>query len=76
MIRVTRLDGSHIYINAELIQSVQSTPDTHIVLLNGYSYVVKERDEDIVDEVMRYRQRVAGGGRPPLELVRGAVGDE
>ena len=57
MIRVTRLDGSHIYINAELIQSVQSTPDTHIVLLNGYSYVVTERDADIGPRLEEALQR-------------------
>lgn len=70
MIRVTRLDQSHIYINAELIQSVHSAPDTHIVLVNGYSYVVTERDEDIVEQIVQYRQRVYGG-RPALQLIHG-----
>jgi flagellar protein FlbD len=71
MIRVTRLDQSYLYINAEYIQSVESTPDTHIVLVNGHSYVVTETDEEIVARVLRYRQAVYGGSasRPALHLV-------
>jgi flagellar protein FlbD len=60
MIRVTRLDGSELYINAEFIQSVESTPDTHIVLVNGHSYVVTESDTDVVERVLGYRRDVYG----------------
>lgn len=70
MIRVTRLDRSQLYINAEYIQSVESTPDTHIVLVNGHSYVVTERDDEVVNLILRYRQAVYGnGGRPALHVV-------
>ena len=71
MILVTRLDQSHLYLNAEYIQSVESTPDTHVVLVNGHSYVVTETDAEIVDRIMRYRQAVYGGGisRPVLHVV-------
>lgn len=64
MIRVTRLDQSEFYLNAEFIQSVESTPDTHIVLLNGHSYVVKESDHEVVDRILRYRRSVYGAGGP------------
>lgn len=71
MIRVTRLDQSQFYLNAEYIQSVESTPDTHIVLVNGHSYVVTEPDDEVVSRILRYRQAVygGGGGRPALHLV-------
>lgn len=71
MILVTRLDQSHLYVNAEYIQSVESTPDTHIVLVNGHSYVVTETDEEIVSRIVRYRQSVYSGttSRPALHLV-------
>ncbi len=62
MIRVTRLDGSELYINAEFIQSVESSPDTHIVLVNGHSYVVTEPDTDVVEQVLKYRRDVYGPG--------------
>ena len=74
MIRVTRLDGSELYINAEFVQSVQSTPDTHIVLLNGQSYVVTEPDAEIVERILGYRRSVHGGGAASpgaLQVVKG-----
>ncbi len=73
MIRVTRLDQSEFYLNAELIQSVESTPDTHIVLFNGHSYVVRESDDEVVDRIIRYRRSVYGGGAPApfLRVVEG-----
>jgi flagellar protein FlbD len=58
MILVTRLDGSELYVNAEFVQSVQSTPDTHIVLINGTSYVVKEPDTQVVARIIEYRRAI------------------
>jgi flagellar protein FlbD len=69
VIRVTRLDGTQFYVNAEFIQSVESTPDTHVVLLNGHSYVVRERDDEIVERIAEYRRGAGSTGRPPLQLL-------
>lgn len=73
MIKVTRLDQSQLYLNAEFIQSVESTPDTHIVLANGHSYVVRESDDEIIALIVDYRRLVsspdAGSGRAALHLV-------
>ena len=71
MIRMTRLDGTQFYVNAEFIQSVESTPDTHVVLLNGHSYVVRERDNEIVERILDYRRAAYGGGgsRASLHLL-------
>jgi flagellar protein FlbD len=71
MIVVTRFDHSEFVLNAEFIQSVESTPDTHIVLFNGHSYVVLESRDEVVERVLDYRRAIYGGvGRPPLSLVR------
>lgn len=73
MIKVTRLDQSQLYLNAEFIQSVESTPDTHIVLVNGHSYVVRESDDEVVTRIVGYRRAVSGAdpgaGRTVLHLV-------
>jgi flagellar protein FlbD len=70
MILVTRLDRSQFYLNAELIQSVESRPDTHIVRVNGHSFVVREPETQVVDLVMQYRRSAYGGvPRPQLTLV-------
>ncbi len=67
MIRLSRLDGSEIYLNAEHIQLVESTPDTHILLTNGQRYLVRETSEMVAELAVTYQRRV----HRALELVTG-----
>ena len=58
MILVTRLNGSIFFINAELIQTVESTPDTIITLISKEKMVVKESAETIVERIIEYKRQV------------------
>lgn len=58
MIRVTRLDHSEMVLNAELIETVEATPDTVISLVNGKKLVVSEGVEEIIRRVLEYRRYV------------------
>ncbi len=58
MIDVTRLNDSCFVVNADLIQTVESTPDTVITLTTGAKYIVKESSEEIIDKVVAYKQRI------------------
>ena len=42
MIFLTKLDGKVFMLNEELIETVNETPDTVVVLENGHSYIVRE----------------------------------
>lgn len=42
MILLTKLDGKSFLLNEELIETVNETPDTVILLDNGHSYIVRE----------------------------------
>lgn len=54
MIRLTRLNGRPFVLNAEQIKSVEQTPDTLIVLLNGEQVVVRESLEEVVRRAIEY----------------------
>ena len=54
MITVTRLNGKPFVINAELIRSVESNPDTTITLINGDHVIVKESMEQVVALAVEY----------------------
>ncbi len=58
MILLTRLNGTEFYLNPELIQSVEKTPDTVITLLNEKKLVVRESPEVIRERYIEYRQRI------------------
>ena len=69
MILVTRLDNSQFYVNAEFIQSVESRPDTHIVLINGHSYIVRERASEIATRILEYRRSAYGKSTGPEAML-------
>ena len=56
MIKVEKIDGEKIIINAELIESIQATPDTVITLTSNKKIIVKNDVEDIIDKVVTYRK--------------------
>lgn len=58
MIRVTRLNNIEILVNAEKIQSLQSTPDTLITFTNKDRLMVKEPVEELSRRIMDYLRLV------------------
>ncbi len=58
MIEVTKMNGSVITVNAELIEIVEETPDTVITLTSGKKLLVKESRQDIKNLVVLYRKDI------------------
>jgi flagellar protein FlbD len=61
MIEVTRLDDSKILVNAEMIQSLQATPDTVITLTTKGKMIVKEPVDEISRRILRYQRSMRAG---------------
>jgi flagellar protein FlbD len=57
MIALTRLNGSKYYLNADLVMTVEGTPDTVISLVNGTIFVVKDHPEEVVEKIIQYQQK-------------------
>ncbi|HOY67061.1 MAG TPA: flagellar FlbD family protein [Candidatus Ozemobacteraceae bacterium] len=58
MIRLTRINGRPFVLNADLIENLESTPDTVITLMNGRTYMVRESLDAVLELVIRYRRSV------------------
>jgi len=58
VIKVTRLNGSELWVNAEMIEFVESTTDTIISLVTHTKFVVKDSPQDIVEAIIDYRRRI------------------
>lgn len=65
MLKVTRLDKSQLWLNAEIIDFVEATPDTVISLISDKKIVVKEPAEAEVDAIKEYR-RLMGFNLPMI----------
>ncbi|MCL4515988.1 MAG: flagellar FlbD family protein [Firmicutes bacterium] len=68
MILVTRLDGKQFVVNAELIETIESTPDTVVSLTTHQKYVVQESIQEIVNRVVRYHQELNLGLKPDANI--------
>jgi flagellar protein FlbD len=71
MIHVTRLNQSSIVLNCDLIEQIESTPDTVITLTNSQKLTVLETAEEIVERIRLYRRsiflpRLSAEGGPEL----------
>lgn len=58
MIEVTRLNGTKILINSDLIEMVEETPDTLLSFTNGRKLIVKESRQEVKNLVISYKKEV------------------
>jgi flagellar protein FlbD len=67
MIALTRRNGNALIVNADLILTVEATPETMLYMVNGERIVVKETIEEVVKKSVAFRRRIhfqdLGGGR-------------
>lgn len=55
MIELTRLNGTPILLNSDLIKTAEASPDTMLTLINGEKLIVREELDEIVERVLAYR---------------------
>ena len=58
MIELTRLNGSIMLLNSDLIKTAEASPDTMLTLITGEKLIVREEIAEIVDRVLAYRARL------------------
>jgi len=61
MITVTRLNDAPLVINTDLIEFVESIPDTIISLTSGKKVMVKESIDEIVARIENYQRKIYSG---------------
>jgi flagellar protein FlbD len=61
VITLTRFDGREVVVNADHVLTVESTPDTVLVLTTGLHVMVKDTVRDVVDRAAAWKRRVALG---------------
>lgn len=58
MIDLTRLNGTTITINSDLIETVEETPDTVVCLTTGRKFIVKESRQELKNLVLSYKRAI------------------
>lgn len=57
MIEVTRLNGTVLYLNPDLVLFAEATPDTVITMTNGEKILVKETPDELTNRFIKLKQR-------------------
>ena len=55
MIELTRLNGSPMVLNSDLIKTAESSPDTMLTLITGEKLIVREEIGEVTERVLAYR---------------------
>ena len=58
MVILTRLNGTPVALNADLIERAEATPDTVLTLVDGTKYLVRELIDEVVDLIRDFRASV------------------
>lgn len=68
MITLTRISGSVFVLNADLIERIDSTPDTVISLVDGKKYVVLESPAAVIHAIRLLRSDILAMSCRPHQL--------
>jgi flagellar protein FlbD len=69
MIQLTRLNNSVMNLNSDLIKFIEQSPDTVVTLVNGEKILVREKPDEILRQVLRYRRSILQGFFPAWDLI-------
>jgi flagellar protein FlbD len=58
MIHVTRINRVPLVLNSDLIEHVETTPDTVISLTNGQKFMVLESAEEVIKRIIGFRRQI------------------
>ncbi len=58
MIKLSRINGIIFHLNAELIEQIESSPDTVITLHTGKTVMVTESVQQVLSRIISYRRRI------------------
>lgn len=68
MVQLTRLSHLPFVLNCDLIELIETTPDTVISLTTGQKLLVCETPAQIIDRVKEYKRSIVGCLCAPMEI--------
>jgi flagellar protein FlbD len=60
MIALRRLNNEEIMVNPDLIESLESHPDTVLTLTNGNKLLVRDTMDEVREKIIEFKRRIYG----------------
>jgi flagellar protein FlbD len=64
VIPLRRLNNQPIIVNCDLIESIESTPDSVVTLVSGNKLIVRDTLDEIRKKVVDFKREIYGPGAP------------
>jgi flagellar protein FlbD len=64
VIPLRRLNNQPIIVNCDLIESIESTPDSVVTLVSGNKLIVRDTLDEIRKKVVDFKREIYGPGKP------------
>jgi flagellar protein FlbD len=61
MIQLTRINRVPLVLNADLIEHIETTPDTVISMTTGQKFMVLETTAEVIRRVIEFRRAIQSG---------------
>ncbi|MDQ2680938.1 MAG: flagellar FlbD family protein [Candidatus Eremiobacteraeota bacterium] len=61
MIKLTRLNGQPVMVNADLIEALEETPDTVVTLISGNKLIVRDSMDTVQERIIEFKRKIYSG---------------
>jgi len=58
MVSITKLNEQEMIINCDLIELIESTPDTTLTMTTGRKIIIKESVDTVMEKIVAYKKRL------------------
>ena len=58
MITITKLNDQEVIINCDMIELIESTPDTTITMNTGRKIIAKEPVDVLIEKIISYKKKL------------------
>jgi len=58
LITITKINDVELVVNCDLIELVETTPDTTITMTTGRKVIIKESVEEVMERIVAYKKRL------------------
>ncbi|MCL2030526.1 MAG: flagellar FlbD family protein [Oscillospiraceae bacterium] len=60
MVKVSRLQGKEFFVNPDMIEFIEETPDVVVSMVSGKKIIVEGSAEELIGRIVEYRLRTYG----------------
>ncbi|SUY47477.1 flagellar FlbD family protein [Clostridium putrefaciens] len=58
MVKLMGLNQKGFILNSEHIEKIEEVPETLITLVNGKKYIVLDTSEEVINKVIKYKNKI------------------